>query len=79
MGAPLIREDWKGRLSSLSPDWDGYGSVPVTEAALATVGEIAVVPCSGGGVQLEMHRDGFDIEIQIDRDGRLRGGLLATA
>jgi hypothetical protein len=67
--APLLSQDWIGQLSALKPNWDSYGGSPITEAALATVGSISVVPCSSGGIQLETHRDGFDIEIEIGPDG----------
>ena len=79
MSAPLLCEDCRGLLSALEPGWDSYRAVPITSEALATVGRIAVVPCGNGGVQLEIHRDGLDIEIEIGPDGRIQNVLVGGA
>jgi hypothetical protein len=62
-------------LTALAANWDSYGAQPVTaEAAVAAVRFLlnaaypeiaapAVVPLPDGGVQLEWHRGGLDIEI----------------
>lgn len=54
--------------------WDTYGGKPISEKCIAKAKEMAwallsyrlqAVPCSDGSVQLELHRDGLDIEILI--------------
>lgn len=64
------------RMIQLSPNWDSYGSraVELQKAwiALDALSEIleahspapAVVPTSDGGLQLEWHRNGIDLEIE---------------
>lgn len=62
-------------LRDLKQDWDSYGAAPIDERVIQKAYEIwrqvsgswSVVPMSNGGVQLEQHRDGFDIEIIIER------------
>jgi len=46
------------KLRELKEDWDGEGSIPPTEEAIALAertinSQPAVVPCRGGGVQIE--------------------------
>lgn len=60
-------------LRSLKPNWNSYGAPAIDERCIQKAyeiwrqlsGEWQVVPCSDGGVQLEQHRDGFDIEITV--------------
>lgn len=56
-------------LAALKPGWDSYGACAIApdaiRAARVMLSAPSVVPCSDGGVQLEWHRDGFDIEIRI--------------
>ena len=60
-------------LRNLGPSWDSYGAPPINRAAINKAvdlkrglsGRWSVVPCSDGGVQLEQHDGGFDIEITI--------------
>jgi hypothetical protein len=71
-------------LLSLPHDWDSYGSQPVDLAnalsAVAFLMEVmapgtpppSLVPLGGGGVQLEWHRRGLDLEVEF-RDGREQG------
>lgn len=54
-------------------DWDSYGGVPTTEAAIATARKLVGVSMSNGGVQIELHAGGWDIEIEIMPDGRVWG------
>lgn len=85
MSAPTLGGDfplgtaWAQRLLALQAGWDSYGGRQISEKALLTVGQFAVVPCSGGGVQLEIHRDGLDIEIEIKADGTISGVLVGRA
>ncbi|HVZ60645.1 MAG TPA: hypothetical protein VG892_07650 [Terriglobales bacterium] len=58
-------------LCALEDNWDGYGGKRPTVAALQTVSEVFYVPVCDGGVQLEMHTGGMDIEISINPDGTI--------
>ncbi len=71
MPAPTLGGGWRQTLLALEEDWDSYGAVPIAVAALETLAGFSVVPCSSGGIQLEVHRDGYDIEIEIDAVGRI--------
>ena len=75
--APLLKENWQERLLELGVDWNSYGSVPITPSAVETVGQFATVPTCSGGINLEIHRDGYDIEIEVGSDGRIVGCLMA--
>lgn len=63
-------------LRNLQPGWDNYCAAPITEAALK-VGEAImntraqVVPTSTGGIQIEWHCGGVDIEIVVLSDGTI--------
>lgn len=52
-------------------NWDGHGSAAVTKAAIDTACTMQVVPLPGGGIQIEWHAGGMDIEIEIDETGRI--------
>lgn len=57
----------------LGPNWDSYGAGPIDQRAIdrailmldSLAGDWTPVPMSDGGVQLERHDGGFDIEITI--------------
>ncbi len=65
------------RLLTLPDGWDSYGARSVDPACVKTAIEIAldimhdrtprptIVPTSSGGVQLEWHTRGIDLEIEI--------------
>jgi hypothetical protein len=58
-------------LRDLREDWDGYGSPPPTEEAIALAeliinAEPRVVPLSSGGVQIEWPVAGAEISITPD-------------
>ena len=61
------------RLAELKGNWDSYGGLPIDAAAMerakAWLRNAAVVPCSDGGVQLEWHSEGCDVEIVFRADG----------
>lgn len=66
----------------LAADWDSYGAsvidrrvIEVARTFLAAVvdGSAQVVPTRDGGVQVEVHRDGFDIEVEFDHDAEIVG------
>ena len=59
----------------LSENWDSYSASKINPANIDKAKELLkslpdwnwqAVPCTNGEVQLEMHQDGFDIEIYID-------------
>jgi len=58
-------------LATLESNWDGYGAKRITDAALAQADSLEVVPQSDGGVQLELHRAGDDLEISIGPGGKI--------
>lgn len=57
----------------LEPNWDSYGAARIEPRAIeraiilldSLAGDWTPVPMSDGGVQLERHDEGFDIEITI--------------
>jgi len=66
------------RLARLEDNWDGHGAVGISEAviirtrrllsafALARFPTPALVPTTCGGIQLEWHAGGLDVEIDLD-------------
>jgi hypothetical protein len=63
-------------IANLPENWDSYGAKPIGADVIAKVkatfpvlppGWWDCVPCSSGGIQLEQHADGWDIEISIER------------
>lgn len=78
---PLVEQ--MESILALKPGWDGPGSQPVTSdalrASLMVLEETmardtiapTVVPVSDGGLQLEWHCTGVDLEVYVEHDGRL--------
>jgi len=68
-------------LMTLPHNWDSYGAGPIDQRliheALSMINGLLVpaspapriVPLSSGGLQLEWHRRGIDLEIVFDREG----------
>jgi hypothetical protein len=68
---------------TLEPGWDGANSVSVTSNALEVALNVleetmawdtiapVVVPVPDGGIQLEWHCAGVDLEIYVESDGRV--------
>lgn len=56
-------------LADLRDNWDSYGGHPITEEALWVARVLAVVPKSDGGIQVEWHAYGWDVEIEVLPDG----------
>jgi len=61
-------------LLNLEEGWDSYGAKKISLVAIAEAGRLLeqldlpepqIVPCSDGGVQLEWHQNGLDIELCI--------------
>lgn len=65
------------RLLRLEPGWDSYGALPVSSRAAAAALEViqdlvseailppSIVPMANGGIQLEWHASGMDLEIEL--------------
>lgn len=57
--------------------WDSYDAKPIEKTArliaYAMSSIPSVVPTPSGGVAFEWHRMGWDVEIEIDRDGKISG------
>jgi hypothetical protein len=72
------------KLGELEEGWDSYGARPVDpNCAVAAVGLVFsllgpstpkpyIVPTNRGGLQLEWHRNGIDLEIEIQSPSRLQ-------
>jgi hypothetical protein len=62
------------------PNWDSYQANPVTNAALDAAEQAYhrwdAVPTGRGGVQLELHSNGWDVELEIGPDGHPLGALI---
>jgi hypothetical protein len=69
-------------LLTLPSDWNSYGAGPIDQDivldAMGYVNDLLgpaspaprVAPLSSGGLQLEWHRKGIDLEVVFDRDGQ---------
>jgi hypothetical protein len=69
------------QLSQLPADWSSYGSHSIDDAAIFHAAEMlasllepdgvppTIVPTHAGGVQLEWHRNGTDIEVEFSPEG----------
>lgn len=74
-------------LLELEPDWDGYGGRPIDfDLAVFAIGLLfrtlepdgpvpQVVPLSYGGLQLEWHQGGIDLEIEIIAPNQISVGF----
>lgn len=64
------------KLADLKDNWDSYGAIPIKKLSIIKAGELLekldynfiIVPTSDGGIQLEQHKDGYDIEIYVNTD-----------
>lgn len=71
------------RLVELPPNWDSYGATPVSRDFLRYALEVlsaimrpgtpppALIPTSVGGVQIEWHTRGIDLEIGVESTSRI--------
>ncbi len=66
-------------LSTLQQDWDSYGAGPLSPLALAVADAFWVVPGADGGVQLELHAGGMEIEISVNPAGQVYDVSVAPA
>jgi hypothetical protein len=69
----MSHEQMFDELRGLQPGWDSYGAPPISEAAIqsaqAFLSRMDITPCSDGGVQLEWHTYGFDLEVEFHPNG----------
>ena len=75
-GCPTLKDDWQAEMRNLQPNWDSYGGRQISESAISAIESFCVVPLSNGGIQLEVHLDGFDVEISVNADGRIDETLI---
>jgi len=79
LGGKDYREtEWAKELLALPEGWNSHGAKRITTEALRTIGEFFVVPRSNGGVQLELHCGGYDVEIEISPGGEVEGVYRRT-
>lgn len=62
----------------LKKGWDTYDAEPISTQAIRTAEHLTAVPTSSGGIQLEMHAGGVELEIEITSTGRVKGILFET-
>ena len=55
----------------LKENWDSYGGLPATAEAIDTAEWFCAVPMSDGGIQVEVHAGGKDVEIEIAPSGKI--------
>lgn len=68
-------------LLDLKKNWNSYGAPPIdVETAIAADmflnKHVNIVPTAKGGIQLEWHVNGLDIEIEFDKKG-IVGAMVA--
>lgn len=60
----------------LEPGWDSYKGRKIDARAIRAAREflegVQVVPTSAGGVQVEVHHAGVNLEIEFERSGKVR-------
>lgn len=66
----LVRLDLS-HLKELKDGWYDENSKAITDAAIKTAENIHACPMFNGGIQLEIHAGGIDVEIEIKPDGRI--------
>lgn len=76
-GWKTVVEQRLSKIQAYQPGWDGYASKPPGASVIGFARSIlqavmpadapapSIVPFSGGGIQLEWHANGFDIELAI--------------
>lgn len=60
-------------LAALEQNWNSYGAPPPTLEALRVLRCLHVMPTNDGGVQIEWHCNGQDVEIEVGPNGLLDG------
>lgn len=59
------------RFADLKEDWDSYGAKQITPEAIKAAKALWFVPLPNGGIQVEAHLAGGEIEFEINPDGSL--------
>jgi hypothetical protein len=71
----MTHEQLFDELRALQKGWDSYDADPISEAAIRSAKEFLsrmdITPCNDGGVQLEWHTHGFDLELTFHADGTM--------
>lgn len=57
--------------ATLGYDWDSYGGRPISAAALAAVSDLWCSPSPSGGIQVEWHVCGHEVEIEFATNGEV--------
>ena len=70
-----MTDHWIKLSYATAPNWNSYGGVPTTNEALTTASSLVSVPMADGGMQIELHAGGADVEIVIGPDGKVRSVL----
>lgn len=69
-------DDTLDSFADLKKNWDSYGADPIDQDLLEAVkvfadalysGQGTFVPMRNGGIQCEVHKDGYDIEIEFTK------------
>ena len=81
----LNESEYQARLddyAGLKEGWNSYDAAPITPEAIATARRFSPdhcpiafwpVPTPHGGIQIEIHQEGYDFEIEILPDGQRFG------
>lgn len=71
-------DDWESRLDDLSElkeNWNTYGAPPIDPRSILSARKlfrsICVIPTTRGGIQIDSHVAGHDIEIELDETGSI--------
>lgn len=69
------------KLARLKADWNSYGARPISpvaiQAAMDLLNQIVLIPTARGGVQIEVHTDGWDFELEFWPDGQYGFGIFS--
>lgn len=66
-------------LGKLKAGWDGRGSAAITDEAIATAKNLTPCPLGHGGLQIDLHAGGVDLEVEIAPDGQVISVMMTRA
>jgi hypothetical protein len=76
--APLLparpgryRNERLNELAALKDGWDSYGAPALFRTALRTADALTFVPTGQGGIQIELHAGGVEVEITVTTTGKV--------
>lgn len=69
----------KAALEALQKDWNGHGAEPPTQVAIDAAFTAVAVPTGRGGVQVEWHVGGMDIEVEFDDAGNFESCIVGRS